>query len=84
MHVKVLILIVVLIVLYAFTWAFSMRGYGYAGYSSYRDSSGHYRYHGGPSFFYWGGTSNYYGKGDSLRSSSSGPNNRGRGPSRGK
>jgi hypothetical protein len=84
MLLKNIIFIGILVILYLFAWSFSMRGYGYAGYSSYRDSSGNYRYGGGPSFFYWGGTSQYYGNSGSLRSSGSGPGYRGGGPSVGK
>ncbi len=84
MLVKKIILIGILGFLYLFAWSLSMRGYGYAGYSSYRDSSGRYRHGGGPSIFYLWGTSSYYGNSGSLRSSGSGPGYRGGGPRAGK
>ena len=87
MNFKILILIGILGAIYATAYAASMRGYGYVGHNTYREDDGRYRYGGGPSFFYFGG-SRYYGSGPSwgsVRSGSpGGPSVRGGGPGAGK
>jgi hypothetical protein len=80
---KLLILCGVLVCVYGIVYAYSMRGWGYAGYGGHRHHTGYYSGYRSPSIFYWGGA-NYYGN-PSVRSGSvSGTGRSGSGPGSGK